>query len=206
MNILHLDSSILGAASVSRVLSAAAVERFRARGAEVAYRDLVAQPLPHLSGPYLAALSSGEAGQSAALERDVALGKAVLEEFLDADVVVIGVPFYNFGIPTQLKAWMDRILVAGRTFRYTANGAEGLAGRKRLILAIARGGFYGPGTSDHASEHAESHLRTAFGLIGLKEVEVVSANGVSIGPRQREDAIRAALVQIAGFPVAEWTA
>ena len=82
----------------------------------------------------------------AALQQDIAAGQAALEEFLAADIVVIGAPMYNFTIPSQLKAWIDRIVVAGKTFRYGAQGAEGLAGNKRVIVAISRGGFYGAGT------------------------------------------------------------
>jgi FMN-dependent NADH-azoreductase len=204
MKLLQLDSSILGAKSVSRTLSAAIVQRFQARGAEVSYRDLADEPLPHLSAGHLAGLSAHESPPSTAAEHELALGKAVLEEFLAADIVVIGVGFYNFGIPSQLKAWIDRILVAGKTFRYTKDGPEGLVGPKRLILAIARGGFYGPGTPGESLEHAESYLRAVFSLIGIHELEVVSANGVSIGPQQREESVRAALERVAGLPVAAW--
>ena len=101
------------------------------------------------------------------MQEDLALGGAVLAEFLESDIVVLGVPMYNFTVPSQLKSWVDRILVAGRTFRYTDHGPEGLAGGKRVVLALSRGGFYGPGAPAAPYEHQESYLRAALGFIGL---------------------------------------
>ena len=135
MNILHLDSSALGAASASRELTAAIVRRLLARhpGADVVYRDLDTQPVPHLTGGSLAKTDPAE----------TRLADAVLAEFLKADVLVVGAPMYNFGVPSTLKAWIDRIAVAGTTFRYTAEGPVGLAGGKRVLVASTRGGVYG---------------------------------------------------------------
>ncbi len=204
MNVLHIDSSILGGNSVSRTISAAAVAQIRKSNpdARVTYRDLAATPLPHLSGAYLAAKTGLEAQHDRALREDLALGGAVLEEFLAADVVVLGVGFYNFGIPSQLKAWVDRIAVAGKTFRYTANGAEGLAGGKKVILAISRGGFYGPGTPAQGFEHAETYLRTVFGFVGVTDIEAIAAEGVNISAEHRQAAIRTALENVATLQAA----
>ena len=127
------------------------------------------------------------------MQNDVAVSQAVLDEFLGADIVVIGAPMYNFGIPSQLKAWIDRIAVAGKTFRYTATGPEGLAGNKRVIIAVSRGGFYGAGMPAAALEHVESYLRSVFGFLGITDVEVVVAEGLGIGPEQREKAMQGAL-------------
>ena len=113
----------------------------------------------------------------------------MLDEFLAADTIVIGAPMYNFTLPTQLKAWIDRILVAGKTFRYTENGPEGLAGGKRVIIALARGGFYDAGSPAAALEHLESYLRGVFNFIGI-EPEFVAADGLAIGPEQRESRSR----------------
>jgi FMN-dependent NADH-azoreductase len=107
--------------------------------------------------------------------------------------VVIGAPMYNFTVPTQLKAWLDRILVAGETFRYGAQGAEGLAGDKPVIIAIARGGVYGAGLPSAAAEHAETYLHTVFGFIGIVNPEVIVAEGILLGPEQREKAVAKAL-------------
>jgi FMN-dependent NADH-azoreductase len=194
MTLLHIDASILGANSASRQLSSAVVDRLRKSGqaATLIYRDLAAEPLSHLSGEHLAA-AQGATPESPAIQKDVAAGQAVLEEFLAADTVVIGAPMYNFTIPSQLKAWIDRIVVAGKTFRYGAAGAEGLAGNKRVIIAISRGGFYGAGTPAAAMEHLETYLRGVFGFIGVTNPEIIVAEGLLVGPEQREKAMQGAL-------------
>jgi len=143
MKLLHIDSSVLGPHSVSRQVSAAIVHRLRQSkpNLEITYRDLASTPLAHLNGSHLAAAQGGVA--DTALQHDLTTGQAMLDEFLAADIVVLGAPMYNFTIPSQLKAWIDRIVVAGKTFKYGAEGVEGLAGNKRVIVAISRGGFYG---------------------------------------------------------------
>jgi FMN-dependent NADH-azoreductase len=144
------------------------------------------------------AAQTPEGEHDPAVREDVAAARAVLEEFLGAETVVIGLGMYNFTIPSQLKAWIDRILIAGRTFRYGPDGRpEGLAGGKRVILAIARGGFYGPGAPAAAFEHAESYLRAVFGFIGVTDVEVVVAEGLAAGPEHREAGLAAAQRRIA---------
>jgi FMN-dependent NADH-azoreductase len=167
---LHIDSSINGDNSASRAMTRSIVDRLASGGA--VYRDLAAQPLGHLT----------ERGQD----------PHVLEEFLAADTVVIGAPMYNFTLPSQLKAWIDRILVAGSTFRYTEAGPEGLAGGKRVIVALARGGFYDGGSPAAGLEHLESYLRGIFNFIGI-EPEFVAADGLNFGPEQREESLKAAL-------------
>jgi FMN-dependent NADH-azoreductase len=203
MKLLHIDSSILGANSASQQLSAAMVDQLAIAtfGLEVVYRDLAAEPLSHLSGEHLAA-AQGAVPESPAMQKDMAASQAVLDEFLSADTVVIGAPMYNFAIPSQLKAWIDRILVAGKTFRYGAAGAEGLAGNKRVIIAISRGGFYGAGTPAAALEHVETYLRGVFGFIGVTNLEIVIAEGLQVGPEQREKAMQDALQAITELPAA----
>jgi FMN-dependent NADH-azoreductase len=193
MKLLHIDSSVLGPHSVSRQVSAAIVDRLRKAtpNLDIVYRDLTSTPLAHLSGLHLAAAQG--AAPEAALLHDLAAGQAVLEEFLAADIVVLGAPMYNFTIPSQLKAWIDRIVVAGKTFKYGAQGAEGLAGNKRIIVAISRGGFYGAGTPAAAGEYVETYLRWVFGFIGVKNLELISAEGVQVGPEHREKALAGAL-------------
>ena len=193
MKLLHLDSSVLGPHSVSRQVSAAIVDRLKKAntGVEVTYRDLTTTPLAHLTGSHLAAGQGAPADP--ALREDLAAGQAVLKEFLAADIVVLGAPMYNFTIPSQLKAWIDRILVAGETFKYSAAGVEGLAGNKRVIVAISRGGFYGAGTPAAVGEHLETYLRWVFGFIGVKNPEFISADGIQVGPEHREKAVAGAL-------------
>ncbi|MCA1497792.1 MULTISPECIES: NAD(P)H-dependent oxidoreductase [unclassified Bradyrhizobium] len=193
MKLLHVDSSVLGPHSVSRQVSAAIVDRLRqaAPSLQVVYRDLTETPLAHLSGSHLAAAQGAAA--PAELGPDLAASAAALEEFLAADIVVIGAPMYNFTIPSQLKAWIDRILVAGKTFRYGAAGPEGLAGSKRVIVAISRGGHYGAETPYAAGEHLETYLRWVFGFMGITSVEFIPADGIQLGPEHREKAIAGAL-------------
>ena len=194
MKLLHLDGSILGAHSVSRTVSAAIVDRLRSEnpGLAVAYRDLARAPLPHLSGAVLAG-AQPNATNTPDIQHDVDLGRQALDEFLAADIVVIGAPLYNFTLSSQLKAWIDRILVAGVTFRYGPSGAEGLAGSKRVIVALARGGLYGPGTPAAAAEHAETYLRTVLAFIGITAPEFIVAEGIALGSEARERALTGAL-------------
>ncbi|KZD23603.1 FMN-dependent NADH-azoreductase [Tardiphaga robiniae] len=193
MKLLHIDSSVLGLHSVSRQVSAAIADRLAKAnpGLKTTYRDLTATPLAHLSGSHLAVAQG--AAPDAALQPDLAAGSAVLEEFLAADIVVIGAPMYNFTIPSQLKAWIDRILVAGKTFKYGDKGAEGLAGSKRVIVAISRGGFYGADMPTAAGEHLETYLRWVFGFIGVTNLEFIAADGIMMGPELREKAVASAL-------------
>jgi FMN-dependent NADH-azoreductase len=195
MKLLHIDASILGANSVSRQVSAAVVERLRRAtpDLDIVYRDLTAAPLSHLSGDHFAA-AQGAVPETPALQKDVAASQAALDEFLAADIVVIGAPMYNFTIPSQLKAWIDRILVAGKTFRYGANGPEGLAGGKRVIISISRGGFYAAGAPAAAAEHLETYLRSVFAFIGVANPEIIVAEGLQIGPEQRVKALEGALL------------
>jgi FMN-dependent NADH-azoreductase len=192
--LLHVDASILGDHSASRKLSAAVAERLKAAdpGLKTIYRDLAATPLPHLSGAHLAA-AQGTTPSSPAVQQELAESAQVLEEFLAAGTVVIGAPMYNFTLPTQLKAWIDRILVAGKTFRYGANGVEGLARGKRVIVAVSRGGFYGPGTPAEAMEHLESYLKSVFAFIGIADAEFIVAEGLQTGAEHREKAMDGAL-------------
>jgi FMN-dependent NADH-azoreductase len=193
MKLLHIDSSVLGPHSVSRQVSAAIVDRLRQAtpALDIVYRDLTQTPLAHLSGSHLAAAQGAPA--PAELGPDLAASAAVLDEFLSADTVVIGAPMYNFTLPSQLKAWIDRVLVAGKTFRYSAAGPEGLAGGKRVIVAISRGGYYGAGSPAAALEHLESYLRGVFGFMGIDDPEFIVADGIQVGPEHREKALAGAL-------------
>lgn len=190
MNILHIDSSIQGAQSASRAITAAIVETLRAKrpDARVTYRDVAADPLPHIA---LATLGD-------------AAGNLALQEFLAADTVVIGVPMINFTIPSQLKAWLDHLVVPGQTFHYTAEGPQGLAGGKRLIIAPASGGRYRDGDPAASLEHAQSYLRALFGFLGVTDIEVVAADGLKIDPDKRDDVLSAAIerARTIGVPAA----
>ena len=181
MNLLHLDASALAAGSVTRELSAAIVARWQddLPGLDVAYRDLDADPIPHLTGRALSGANEAAAAESARL----------LEQFLAADAVVIGAPMYNFGIPSTLKAWIDRIAVAGKTFRYTEAGPQGLAGGKQVVVASGRGSALGDG---HPSDFQEAYLRQVFGFLGIDDITFVRAEGVALSPEHRTSALAAA--------------
>lgn len=185
MKLLHLDASSLGQHSVSRALTAAVVAQITRESpdTQVTYRDLTAQPLPHWA-PVVDAES--EAAK---------LGEAVMDEFLGADVIVIGAPMYNFSVPSQLKAWIDRIMVAGKTFRYTETGPQGLATGKRVIVASSRGGVYTSGPAA-GFDFQETYLRTVFGFIGITDVEFVRAEGVNMSPEHKTNAVAAAHASI----------
>jgi len=199
MKILHIDSSILGEHSVSRKLSAAIVRRLAslATTATVTCRDLATNPIPQFS-PALAQNVAGVA--PAPKDRpDVTIVEQVLEEVLAADVIVIGAPMYNFSVPSQLKSWLDALVVPGKTFRYSASGVEGLLGGKRVVIASSRGGFYGP---DNAAEHQESLLRSLLGFVGVADIEIVRAEGVRMGEEEAAAAIAAALDRAARLELA----
>ena len=185
MRLLHIDSSILGANSASRQLTREIAAHWQARhaGLEVRYTDLAEQELPHFSGKSLSPQPTDESARNA----------AALADFLAADVIVIGAPMYNFSIPSQLKAWIDRITVAGKTFRYTESGPQGLAGGKQVIVAISRGGIYAPNAP---GEFAESYLRFLFGFLGIDAVTFVRAEGLALSPEHRRTGISSALAAI----------
>jgi len=185
MKLLHLDASALGSHSVSRGLTAAIVAELTANNpsTEVIYHDLAANPLPHWT-------PVADASDPAAV-----LGSQMIEEFLAADVVVIGAPMYNFTIPSQLKAWIDRIAVAGKSFRYTANGPEGLAGGKRLIIVSSRGGVYSQGPAQ-PMDFQETYLRAVFGFLGVTDIEFVRAEGVNLGEDNKVESLKSAHASI----------
>lgn len=191
MTILHIDSSISGDTSVSRQLSAAAVAKIATAqpGAKVIYRDLVATPLEH----YIMTDKPGNDTEGSAFSA------AVLEEFVAADTIVIGAPLYNFTISSQLKAWIDRIVISGATFSFGEQGPVGLVGDKRVIILVSRGLAYQAGTPTEPLEHAETLLNAIFGFIGIKP-EVIVAEGLIFGPEARAGAIAGAEAAIAGIP------
>ena len=214
MRLLHIDAAITGETSVSRQLTARTVAAWRAAHPElqVDYLDLAAQPVAHYNGEALALRHGQTENLSDAQKRENAVTERLLAQFLAADVVVLGAPFYNFGIPTQLKAWIDRIVQPGRTFRYTADGPEGLAGSKTVVIVSSRGGVYSDSAAARSLEHQESYLHTVLGFMGVTDVRVVRAEGLGLGAEaktaalaqaegaiaaletDRQDAVRAAMV------------
>jgi FMN-dependent NADH-azoreductase len=206
MNILHIDASPQGGASISRQLTAAVVERLKQDNpsATVNHRDLIATPVSHLSGELLQVLrpAPGSTPPSApTLLAEAEQTEKLLSEFLDADVVVIGAPMFNFSIPSQLKAWIDRVAQAGRTFRYTAEGPVGLAVGKKAIVVSTRGGFYAGTAYEAAMDHQEAYLRTVLNFLGITDVTYVRAEGVAVSAEKKEEAMISASRQIADLHV-----
>lgn len=194
MKLLHLDSSILGQNSVSRTLTASVVDAVRQRhsGVEVAYRDLaVNNVVAHLSGEIIGANFMPESDWNATQRAEKAVTEELIAEFLAADVVVIGAPMYNFGIPSQLKSWIDRVAAAGRTFKYTETGPVGLAGGKKVVIASSRGGVYS-NEQGQLMDFQEDYLRTVLGFLGVTDVEIIRAEAVNMGDDKRTAAIAAA--------------
>ncbi|OGA96651.1 MAG: FMN-dependent NADH-azoreductase [Burkholderiales bacterium RIFCSPHIGHO2_12_FULL_61_11] len=198
--LLHIDSSILGGNSVSRQLTAQIVAAWRASHpatTEVSYLDLAVDTPSHLSAESLSfSLPAGAAGLNATQKRENAISEALVAQFLASDVLVIGAPLYNFAIPSQLKAWIDRIAQVGRTFTYTDKGPVGLAGGKTVIIASARGGVYSTSDAGNAMEHQESYLKTVFGFFGVTDVRFVRAEGLAMGEEVKAAALAAAQVDI----------
>ncbi|WP_053184280.1 FMN-dependent NADH-azoreductase [Pseudomonas thivervalensis] len=195
MKLLHIDSSILGDHSASRQLSREVVEAWKAAepGITVTYRDLAAYAISHFSAQTLVAAGTSAELRDAALKHEADLSASAMAEFLAADAVVIAAPMYNFSIPTQLKAWIDRIAVAGQTFRYTEAGPEGLCGGKKLVIVSTAGGLHAgqPSGVGH-----EDYLKLVFGFLGITDIEVVRAEGLSYGDDMRTKAMSEATSQI----------
>lgn len=200
MRLLHVDSSILASHSATRELGAATVAAWRAAhpGLEVEHLDLAAQAPAHFGADALGFKLGWEDSQlTEAQRRENAVTEAYLRQFLAADVIVVGAPLYNFSIPTQLKAWLDRLAQPGRTFRYTAAGPEGLAKGKTVVVVSGRGGVYSTTPQGRAAEHQESYLQTIFGFFGITDVRFVRAEGLALGPEQRGQAMQQAREAIA---------
>ncbi|MEO6625315.1 MAG: FMN-dependent NADH-azoreductase [Burkholderiaceae bacterium] len=198
MKLLHVDSSILGGQSVSRQLSGEIVAQWLRShpGTTVERLDLALQAPNHLSTDALGIKSGHQAEPTEAQRFENEVSERLIRQFLAADVVVVGAPLYNFAIPTQLKAWIDRLAQAGRTFKYTDKGAVGLAGGKTVIVASSRGGMYSTSAAGQAMEHQESYLKVVFGFFGISDVRIVRAEGVAMGDAPKAAAMSAARVTI----------
>ncbi|MDR2327553.1 MAG: NAD(P)H-dependent oxidoreductase [Acidovorax sp.] len=195
MQLLHIDSSITGDNSASRKLTAQIVSAWKAshEGTQVDYLDLVTDAPNHFTAAAMAPRTGQTADLSPEQVAENAVSERLVQQFLAADVVVIGAPFYNFTIPSQLKAWIDRLAQPGRTFRYTAAGPEGLAKGKTVIIASTRGGIYSTSAAAEAMEHQESYLKVVLGFFGITDVRFVRAEGLGMGP----DAVAAAFASAA---------
>jgi FMN-dependent NADH-azoreductase len=196
MQLLHIDSSPLGAQSVSRLLTQRIVAEWKAShpGTTVEHLDLAVDAPSHLNTDSLGFRAGPHAeGLSEVQRRENAVSERLVSQFLAADVVVVGAPMYNFSVPSQLKAWIDRVAQAGRTFKYSDKGPVGLAGGKTVIVASTRGGAYG---DESAMDHQESYLKAVFGFFGITDVRIVRAEGVAMGDAAKVNALAAAEASI----------
>jgi len=192
MKLLHIDSSILGAYSVSRQLTKDTIAQWVAThpGTTVDYLDLAVDTPNHLSVNAVLQAQPAELNEVHKQENEVT--ERLVSQFLAADVVVVGAPLYNFSIPSQLKAWIDRVSQRGRTFVYSETGPQGLAGGKTVIIASTRGGEYSTSEGGRAMEHQESYLQAVFNFFGITDVRIVRAEGLSMGDAKKADSLASA--------------
>ncbi len=190
---LLVTSSILGDNGQSNALASHFQQQAAARdGVAVTHRDVVANALPHLAIEELGAWQTPADERTVEQQALAAHSDELLAELRANDVLVLAVPMYNLGIPSQLKAWFDRVLRAGETFRYTENGPQGLIEGKRAIILAARGGQYAGTEFDSQTPH----LKTMLGLMGISDVEVVFAEGLNMGDAHRDAALKEAFQAI----------
>jgi FMN-dependent NADH-azoreductase len=194
INVLHIDSSIFSADGISSNLARQFVAALRERDPRirVRHRDLGRDPIPHLDAERLTAINTPEDRRSPPQQRIAEETDRLTQELKEADVLVLGVPMYNFAVPSPLKAWFDHVARAGVTFRYTAAGAEGLLKGKRAYIFTSRGGLHRGRPTD--SETA--FLTTMLGFLGIGDTRVVYAEGLNLGDAQRQQGLAAAEAEI----------
>jgi FMN-dependent NADH-azoreductase len=192
--ILRIDSSLNSETSDSRRLGDSFLQQWRAAhpADTVRVRDITSEPLPHIDHTLLQGATTTEAARPDAVRDTLRRVDELVGEFLAADVIVIGVPMYNFGIPSTLKAWVDHIAQAGRTFHYTEAGPQGLAGGKRVYLISTRGGVY----DNSPMDHQVAYLKTVLGFLGIEEINVIQAEGLNLSTESRQRSLAAAKAQI----------
>lgn len=180
--LLFVTSSVFGENSKSRLIAAEFVEAWRKANpaTETIRRDLTAATMPHLTQDTLAAAMAEQ--RTEAQRESAALADRLIEEVETADTIVIAAPMYNFSIPSTLKAWIDHILRAKRTFRYTEKGAEGLLKGKKVFIVTGRGGVYSGESPSRVMDFQEPYLRATLGFIGLTDITFIHVEGLSVSP------------------------
>jgi FMN-dependent NADH-azoreductase len=198
LTVLTIASSPMGERSVTRKLTDKVVENLKTAypDSRFASRDLATSPLPHIDGLFVGGVFTRPEDRNEALQAAVAASDKAVDELIDADVIVIGAPMYNFGIPSSLKAWIDHVVRMGRTFTNGSAGPEGLLLNKKVIVTSARGHVYTAGPYTHM-DHQEPYLRTALGFMGLTDISFVRAEGLQGGAEASEEAFKQADQQIA---------
>jgi len=188
--VLVLKSSILGGNSASNTLIDQFLDTLQAEGASLAttVRDFAVDPIPQWDQDRLAALMTPADQRDSAQQAAVALADQLIDEVQQADLLVIGAPMYNFTVPTSLKSWVDHVARAGVTFRYTAEGPQGLLTGKRVVVVATMGGRHEPGETDHL----RPYLKTVLNFLGLDQIDFVAAGGLNLGEEPRAQALRQA--------------
>lgn len=188
--LLHINSSVRNTGSLSRQLTAEFLEKWRAANPHdhIVERDLAAQPVPHLNEDMLGAFFAPEADRTPEQSQIVQLSDQLIAELSAADVIVIGAPMYNFSISSGLKAWIDHVARAGRTFQYSEAGPVGLLTNKKVYVFTSRGGVYSTGPHTAMDFHA-TYLRAVLGFIGLTDITFVHTEGVAKGEDAANQAI-----------------
>jgi FMN-dependent NADH-azoreductase len=191
-NILHIDSSVRSSGSLTRQLGGEFIAKLKAAdaAAKVVTRDLAATPAPHLTEQVLGAFFTPAEQRNAEQAAAIKTSDALVDELLAADTIVIGAPMYNFSITSGLKAWIDNIARAGRTFQYGASGPEGLVKGKKVYVFVASGGAYSEGAYA-AYDHVTTYLRAVLGFLGLTDITFIVAEGVAMG----EEAVATAIAK-----------
>jgi len=197
MKILQINSSARVEGANSTRLANTVTARLQAKnpGASVTVRDLAVTPHPVLDAAALGALFTPADQRTPEQAARVALDDALIAEVQAHDVIVLGVPMYNFGVPVQLKTWLDAIARAGVTFRYTANGPEGLIQGKKVYVAFARGGIYRGTPADSQTPY----IQTILGFLGMTDVKYIYAEGLAMGPETADKAFAEAEAAIAAL-------
>lgn len=196
MNILHITSSGRGSASYSNRVAANVLDELAARnpGAAVTVRDLAHEPLPHIGEDFVAATRGPNGPQNDEQRALLTRSDELVDELFAADVIVIAAPMINFTIPTNLKAWIDYVARAGRTFRYSEKGPEGLVKGKQVIVVAARGGIYQD--AGQALDFQIPYLKGVLAFLGMTDVEVLEVEGTAYGPEAAEKAVTAATAKL----------
>jgi FMN-dependent NADH-azoreductase len=194
-NILFVSSSPRGSASYSNQIAQRVISDLRERNsnARLVVRDLAQAPLPHIDDDFVTATRAPNGPQTDRQRAILALSDALVDELLAADIVVIAAPMINFGVPTQLKSWFDYVARAGRTFRYSEAGPQGLVTGKRVIIVSASGGIYSGANA--AFDFQVPWLRSMLGFLGITNIEVIRVEGTALGPKPAEEAVARAAAQ-----------
>jgi FMN-dependent NADH-azoreductase len=196
--VLFVTSSPRGQQSYSQQVARRIVDDLKIGhpGAQITVRNVARDPLPHIGEAFVSGMAQAPEKRSPAEAKAMAVSDELIDELAAADVLVLAVPMYNFGLPSALKAWVDHVVRAGRTFKYGANGPQGLLKNKRAVIVVSRGGVYSDGPMKQM-DFQESYLKSVLGFIGIADVEIVRVEGVAMGDEAVRSAMAAAKEQSA---------